>query len=174
MIEALKYTLPALVVVLSVWLIQHSLSRREEKRRLYDLKRESQKTISPIRMRAYERLSLLLERTEPESMIQDLTTDSTWLTKNITDVQRELLQRVRLEFDHNMSQQIYVSEELWQKMMLARDEMGAFITQIALQIKPGSSAMDYMKALIQAYHINGETPHETAMQYLKNEVRQLL
>lgn len=174
MIEILKYVIPALVVVLGVWLIQHGMFRNEEKKRQYDLKRESQKTISPLRMRAYERLSLLLERTEPEAMIKELMNDPTWMNKSVIDIQRELLQRVRLEFDHNMSQQIYVSDELWQKIMLARDEMGAFINQMAVQIKPNSTGLDYMKTLIQAYHLNGDTPHEMALQALKNESRSLL
>ncbi len=174
MVDILKYIIPALVVVLGVWFIQYTQYRREEKKRQYELKRESQKTISPIRMRAYERLSLLLERTEPEAMIKELTANSTWTTMSVADIQRELLQRVRIEFDHNMSQQIYVSDELWRRILLARDEMAAFINQMAIQIKPGSTSMDYMKTLIQAYHLNGDTPHETALQYLKDEVRTLL
>ena len=174
MIEILKYILPALVVVLGVWLIQHSMLRQEEKKHKFELQRESKKTISPIRMRAYERLSLLLERTEPEAMLKEMMDDPGWVNKSVMDVQRELLQRIRMEFDHNMSQQVYVSDEVWQKIMVARDEMAAFVNQMAIQLKPGSSALDYMKVLIQAYHMNGDTPHEMALQDLKNEARQLL
>jgi len=154
--------------------MQHMTFRQEEKKRLYELRKESQKTISPIRMRAYERLTLLLERTEPEAMIKELMAERNWMQKSVMDVQRELLQRVRLEFDHNLSQQVYVSDEVWQKILLARDQMGAFINQMAIQLKPGSQAMDYMKTLIQAYHMNGDTPHELALQALKDEARRLL
>jgi len=154
--------------------IQHMMYRQEEKKRLFELRRESQKAISPIRMRAYERLTLLLERTEPEAMLKELMAEPDWQNKSIVDIQRELLQRVRLEFDHNLSQQVYVSDEVWQKILLARDQMGAFINQMAIRLKPGSSAMDYMKTLIEAYHMNGDTPHELALQALKDEARKLL
>ncbi|MCQ2342604.1 MAG: hypothetical protein MJZ75_03815 [Paludibacteraceae bacterium] len=174
MIEILKYIIPALVVVLGVWIIQHAMFKNEERKRQFELKRESQKSISPIRMRAYERLSLLLERTEPEAMLKELMDDRDWINKTVMDIQRELLQRIRIEFDHNMSQQVYVSDEVWQKIMLARDEMAAFVNQMAIQLKPGSTGVDYMKTLIQAYHLNGETPHETALQALKDEARSLL
>jgi len=67
-----------------------------------------------------------------------------------------------------------VSDEVWQKILLARDQMGAFINQMAIRLKPESSTMDYMKTLIEAYHMNGDTPHEIALQTLKDEARQLL
>lgn len=174
MIEVLKYVIPALVVVLGVWIIQHAMFKNEERKRQFELQRESKKTISPLRLRAYERLSLLLERTEPEAMLKEMMDDPGWINKSITDIQRELLQRIRLEFDHNMSQQIYVSDELWDKIMLARDEMAAFVNQMAIQIKPGSTGLDYMKVLIQAYHQNGDTPHEIALHDLKHEAHSLL
>ncbi|MCQ2310793.1 MAG: hypothetical protein MJZ64_03480 [Paludibacteraceae bacterium] len=154
--------------------MQHMTYRQEEKKRLFELKSESRKAISPLRLRAYERLSLLLERTEPEAMLKEMMDDPGWINKSITDIQRELLQRIRLEFDHNMSQQIYVSDELWDRIMLARDEMAAFVNQMAIQIKPGSTGLDYMKVLIQAYHQNGDTPHEIALHDLKHEAHSLL
>ena len=174
--QILLYTIPVVVLVLGVWLIQYTMYRNEAKKQQYELKRESQKAISPIRMRAYERLSLLLERTEPEALLMDLKNkDSQALTTwSVSQVQQYLLQEVRAEFDHNMSQQIYVSDELWQRIMLARDEMGAFITQMAMRLPKGSDALQYTKTLITAYHTNGDTPHELALNALKDEARSLL
>lgn len=162
------------LIFLGVLGIQHMTYRQEEKKRHFELQKESKKVISPIRMRAYERLTLLLERTEPETMIKDLMTNPDWIQRTVTDTQRELLQRLRLEFDHNLSQQVYVSDEVWQRILLARDEMAAFINQMAIQLKPNSTTMDYFKTLIQAYHMNGDTPHELALQALKDEARRLL
>ena len=90
------------------------------------------------------------------------------------DLQRELLRTVRLEFDHNMSQQIYVSDEVWDRIILARDEMGGFINTIAIQMKPGSTPMEYAKALLTAYVSNGDTPHQKALYELKEEARRLI
>lgn len=154
--------------------IQHMTYRQEEKKRRFELRKESQKAISPIRFRAYERLALLLERTEPEAMLKEMMAQQDWTQKPVLELQRELLQQLRLEFDHNLSQQVYVSDEVWQKILLARDQMGAFINQMAIRLKPNSTTMDYMKLLIEAYHMNGDTPHELALQALKDEARQLL
>ena len=176
MIEVLKYVLPALVVVLGIWFLQRSMLLTEDKRRQWDLRRQSQKEITPIRLRAYERLALLLERTEPEVMLQEIMRNSAGQMAQWTviDLQRELLQRVRLEFEHNLSQQVYVSDEVWQQIVHARDEMGAFITTMAARLPQGATAMDYSKVLIEAYHSNGDTPHQIALDALKHETRTLL
>ena len=165
-----------ITMIFGFWLIQHSQFKNEERKRQWELKRESQKTISPIRMRAYERLSLLLERTTPEHMIFDLRTKqpealSTW---TVLQMQQHLLQTIRIEFEHNLSQQVYVSEELWTLIMNARDQMAAFIIAIGNQLPKDATAQMYATTLITAYKSNGLTPTDKAMDELKREAKELL
>ena len=70
--EILAYSIPALVVLAATWLVMHKLFNNEQEKRLWELKRLSQKEISPIRLRAYERLTLLLERTTPDRMLMEM------------------------------------------------------------------------------------------------------
>lgn len=170
MIEVIKYTIPALIVLLTTWIVAHKLFKNEEQKRLWELKRLSQKEISPIRMRAYERLALLLERTTPEHMLVDLDINN----MSILQVQQRLMQVVRQEYDHNTSQQIYVSDEVWQAISEAREQTIAFINSIAAQMPADSTVLDYAKVLITAYNTNGETATEKALQMLKDEARGLL
>jgi len=179
MLEILKYTIPALVVLLSVWIVMHKLFKNEEQKRLWELKRAAQKEISPTRLRAYERLALLLERTQPEAMVMALSerleqSGTSLAALSVPKMQQELLRTVRIEFDHNMSQQVYVSDEVWAKIIGARDQMGAFITTMATQLPPGGGAMEYATVLMTAYRNNGETPHQEALEALKEEARGLL
>lgn len=162
------------VVIVLIFLglggILHMMYRQEDKKRRFELQKESKKAISPIRVRAYERLSLLLERTQPEHML----VDKDLIHTTITELEQDLLQTIRLEFDHNMSQQIYVSDEVWHTIMMARDEMAAFVTAMAHQMQEGSTALDYAKVMVTAYHNNGDTPHEIALDQLKKEARTLV
>ncbi len=170
MIEVLKYAIPSLVVLLATWLVMHNLFKNEEQKRLWELKKLSQKEISPIRMRAYERLALLLERTTPEHLLVDMP-----LTEmSVTQVQQRLMQTIRMEYDHNLSQQIYVSDEVWELITTAKEQMVAFVNSMAQQIPAGSTALDYAKVLITAYSANGETANERALQALKDEARGLI
>ena len=176
MSTALVIILAVAVVIFGFWIIQYSNFRNEEKKRQWELKRESQKTISPIRLRAYERLTLLLERTKPEPMIMELRQNqpdafSTW---TIGQVQQYLLQTIRAEFDHNQSQQVYVSDEVWDMIINARDQMAAFVIAIAGQLPPNATVQVYIQALMTAYSSNGTTPTDKALEYLKNEAKELM
>ena len=164
------------VMIFGFWLIQHSQFRNEERKRQWELKRESQKSISPIRLRAYERLTLLLERTKPEHMLMELRSKepdalTSW---TVGQVQQYLLQTIRAEFDHNQSQQVYVSEEVWDMIINARDQMAAFVISIAAQIPANATAQQYATALLTAYSSNGTTPTDKALEELKNEAKDLM
>ena len=168
--------LTIVVLIFGFWLIQYSGFRNEEKKRQWELKRESQKTISPIRLRAYERLALLLERTKPEHMLMELRAKepealATW---SVPQVQQYLLQTLRAEFDHNQSQQVYVSDEVWDLIINARDQMGAFLIAITAQLPKDATAQTYVTALLTAYASNGTTPTEKALEELKNEAKELM
>ena len=170
MTEIFKYSVPALCVLLATWLVMHKFYKSEAEKRLWELKRLSQKEISPLRMRAYERLSLLLERTTPEHMLLELNLGE----MTILQVQQHLMRTIRMEYDHNLSQQIYVSDQVWNAIIASRDQMVAFINTMAQQMPPESTALDFAKVLITAYTSNGQTANDQAMQLLRTEARSLL
>ena len=173
---ALLVILVVVVLIFGFWLIQYSQFRNEEKKRQFELRRESQKAISPIRLRAYERLALLLERTKPEHMLLELqkSVPEAMTTWKVGQVQQYLLQTIRAEFDHNQSQQVYVSDEVWDMIINARDQMGAFVISIAAQIPADATAQTYAAALLTAYSSNGTTPTDKALEELKNEAKELM
>ena len=175
-VNILYIVLIVAVVIFGFWIIQYSQFRNEERKRQFELKRESQKSVSPIRLRAYERLALLLERTTPEHMLMELKNKepmalSTW---TVPQLQQHLLQTIRMEFDHNQSQQVYVSEEVWTLIVNARDQMALFVTAIVGQLPKGADAMTYAKTLLAAYSSNGETPNDRALAELKQEAKTLM
>ena len=170
MTEILKYCIPALIVLLATWIVMYKLFQNEQQKREWELKKAAQKEISPIRLRAYERLALVLERTQPEPLLMDL--DVSQFT--VPQLQQRLLQTIRLEFDHNISQQIYVSEQVWDKIAAARGQMLAFVSAMAMQLPAESTSLDYAKTLLTAYSTNGETANETALHALKEEAARLI
>lgn len=168
--QVLTYTIPIVLLILACGVVMHVYYKNQEKKRLFELRKLSQKEISPIRMQAYERLVLLLERTTPEHMLLQVNLNE----MSVSQLQQHLLQTIRNEFDFNLSQQIYVSETVWSKLMLARNEMMAFVNGVKMQLRDGSSTLTYAKNLIEAYANNGATPHEGAMEALKAEAAELL
>ena len=170
MVEILKYCIPALCVLLATWLIMRQFYKAEAEKRLWELKRLAQKEISPVRLRAYERLALLLERTTPGHMLLELNLGE----MTILQVQQHLVRTIRMEYEHNASQQVYVSEEVWGMVLNSKEQTVVFVNTIAQQLPPESTALDYAKTLITAYATNGDTPNELALQALKKEAQTLL
>lgn len=170
MIEVLKYTIPALVVLLASWLATEKQMKNEAARRNFELRKQSQKIISSVRLQAYERFTLYLERMEPSRML--LRLDVSALT--CQQLQQQLLEIIRTEFDHNLSQQIYISDEAWSGIVMAKEEMLRFVNTCSQQFAATDDAMMMAKLLISSYAMNGETPTQRALEKLKEEVRTLL
>ncbi len=170
MLEVLKYTIPALVVLLATWLATEKQMKNEAARRNFELRKQSQKTITAVRLQAYERFTLLLERLEPSRMLLRLDISAL----NCQQLQQQLLEVIRKEFDHNLSQQIYVSDEVWTNIVFAKEEMLRFVNTCAQQFAATDDAMMMAKLLVTSYASNGETPTQRALEALKTEVRTLM
>lgn len=169
MTEVLKYILPALIVLAATWLVLYKLLKDEREKREWVIRKENRKEALPVRLRGYERLALLLERTTPEHLLRDI--DINGLT--VQQLQLLLMKAVRLEFDHNLSQQIYVSNETWEAIILVEEEMISFIVAGAKNFEPDAPALPYAQQLITVYASNGQTPNQTAQLRLREEARQL-
>lgn len=170
MIEVLKYTIPALVVMATAWVVLYKLLREEKDRRDFELRKDTRKEITPIRLRGYERLALLLERTQPEHLLRDINlTDMT-----VQELQVTLIKTIRMEFDHNLSQQIYVSDFTWESILQVQEEMIRFINTGAASFPANAPALPFAQQLITVYQTNGETPSQLAQKRLRTEARDLL
>ena len=168
--EILKYCLPALIVLLATWLVLFKMLREERDKREFELRKSTHKEALPIRLRGYERLAILLERTTPEHMLRDM--DIANLT--VQQLQILLMKTVRLEFDHNLSQQVYVSDAVWEAVILVEEEMISFIAAGAKNFAPDSPALPYAQQLITVYSSNGQTPNQLAQIKLREEARSIM
>jgi len=166
-IEILKIILPALLVLLTAYLMIDKLLRNEVKRRNFELRKESTSIITPLRLRAYERLILVLERTTPSTLIVQLAKPE--MTN--MELHTQLLSNIRQEFSHNISQQIYVSNESWNSIRAAQESLLRLINTCASQYNPMNSATELAERIIQVYNSSEHTPSELAIEMLKNEVR---
>ncbi len=170
MLEVLKYILPGLLVLIAACVILHQMLKEERDRRDFELKKNTRKEVTTVRLRGYERLALLLERTTPEHILRDI--DLNGLT--VRQLQILMLKTIRMEFDHNLSQQIYVSDDTWESILIVQEELGRFVSTVAQSFPAESPALPYAQQMITVYNTNGETPTDVALGKLRNEARALL
>jgi hypothetical protein len=168
-LEILKYTLPAIVVLITSWIIIKQMVSNDQNRRNQEIIIKNQQTITPVRLQAYERLTLLLERISPEALIMRIGTPK----MTAKQLHTELLNQIRAEFDHNVSQQIYVSPQVWEIIKNARTTIIQLINSTAKRVKPDAPAFELSKAILEDVMIQEKSPINLALDLIKKEIRQL-
>jgi hypothetical protein len=163
--EILKYILPSLVVAgLAYFLIKQFLEK-EELLHQHQRKLDIQKTILPVRLQAYERLILLMERISPASLILRVSQPG----MSAAQLQSALTQALREEFDHNLSQQVYVSSRAWEDVKSAREELIRMINTSASALPADATGADLAAQVFTLSLQPGKQTLQFAIDQLKQE-----
>jgi hypothetical protein len=142
-LELLKLILPAGAVLYGMYLVVMSFLSKEREKMLVDLKTQNTQTILPIRLQAAERICLLLERITPNNLVRR-SNPSQFLASELHPM---LLNEVREEFNHNLSQQVYFSEETWEAVRRAVEEVVTIVNLSRQSLEAEASGMDLAKAI---------------------------
>ena len=169
LLEILKYTVPALIVFLTVWVMLRSWSRNEDKRRKNEFNMYISDDILPVRLQAYERSILLLERISPESIIMRISRNN----YTARQLHKELLSNITSEFDHNIAQQTYMSAEAWEKMKAAKNQVINLVNDTVKEVKPDAKGTTLGKLLLEHLTELNSPPTQVAIDFLKQEVKTL-
>lgn len=167
-IEIVKMSASGILVLIMAYIILDRFFRNAERKRYFEMKKEAAKALNPIRLTAYERLALFLERINPESLI--LRTQAPGMSSQMLHL--ALITTIREEFEHNVTQQIYVSNDVWLMVRGAKENLLMFINTIASQMPDNVPAVELGKVLIEKYNESeSATPIQAALEGLKKEVR---
>ena len=123
-----------------------------------------------LRLQAAERFVLYLERIEPGRLVMRAHQNG----MSAKMLQNEMLKSIREEFDHNLSQQIYVSENAWSLIKGAKDEMTKFVTATGEGMKSDATSIDFSRKMFQAASKVEKLPGQVAIEYLREEMNELL
>ncbi len=170
MAEVSKYLLPALVVFVATYLVLSRFLKSEQDKRNFEIRRANQKVSFPTRLRAYERLTLLVERITPENLIPRVLKSEMPLQK----FQGMLIHSIREEYEHNLSQQIYVSDEAWNRIVTTKESLIKLINMAASAVPQGGGAIDMSKVIFEAYAKIESKPAEDTLNFLKKEVKAII
>ncbi|MFN8285490.1 MAG: hypothetical protein U0V74_01995 [Chitinophagales bacterium] len=169
-IEVLKYTLPALIVFLTAYFLLTRYMRKDAIEKSLKMKIDRDKEIIMLRLQAYERLALFLERINPASVITRVRTPDMLAS----ELQYAMVRNIREEYEHNLSQQIYVSSHTWNLIVASKEEMLKTVNLIGNQMPPEASAGQFISALLNGIaNANAQLPTEQALDFLKAETKEL-
>ena len=169
--EILKYTLPSVVVFFTAYYLLKQqntkeiavLNIEEEK----ESRKKNQEILLPIRLQAHERLIMFLERIHPNQLVIRLSVPSL----SAFQLQTILIKSIRDEFEHNLSQQLYVSDMSWKKVVSAKEECIKQINFAATKLDSNAQANDLGGLVIERFLGLSVNPINEAIQQMKKEVR---
>lgn len=167
--EILKYTIPALIVMLSTVVTVYFMGRMWKNYLAGQQKIKNSEVTLPLRLQAYERMILLLERISPESLL--IRVNKPGLTS--LQLQSELLSAIRSEFEHNLSQQAYVSNRAWEVVRSTRNQITMLINKAAITSGSEISSTELSKRIIESLSNYPKNPVQDALEVIKNELRTL-
>lgn len=170
-LEILKYTVPAIIVLIGVnVIVKRFLVNEIERKRLAIFKETSEKTLM-LRLQAYERLTIYIERIHPRSLVSRL------YDTNLTNQEFHylLIKSIQEEFEHNLSQQIYVSTELWRTIMTVKEQSLSMINGISSTLEPTQKCKEFTnKIFTYLQNTDTEIPIDIALEMINNEAKMVL
>ena len=169
-LDILKYTIPSLITFLTAYVILKLFVTGETRRKDLELRAAHYKDSLPLRLQAYERLTLFLERITPTAMLSRVNKPG----MSARDLQLAIISNIRLEFEHNLSQQIYVSSPAWMMIVQVKEEIIAIVNRVAADLAEAATGKDLSRAIIE-YFINNEQvmPTQKALDTLKSEAKKI-
>jgi hypothetical protein len=166
-IELGKLLIPAAVVLYAAYLFVRSFLQKEIDQRRLEVKGKAIETLLPVRLQAYERMTLFLERMAPQNLLVRLNTSA----MPAREFHQLLLAEIRNEFNHNVTQQIYIGVEVWNLIKGAKEDLIVSINESASEMHPDASSLDLAKKIFEKNIQKGVDPIAHALDQLKHEIQ---
>lgn len=158
---------PSIIVGLVAYYCFNSYMKNEEGRRRYALRKDTQIEAFPHRLQALERMTLFLERIDPGSLLVRVkpTNDNKYDYENI------LIRSIEKEFEHNLTQQIYVSTSCWNAIRATKNATISIIRKTNMSDKVDSP--NKLREVILTDLLDKKAPSTTGLAYIKKEAREM-
>lgn len=168
-LEILRYAAPSILVFILVFLILKQFFEFQLRKQAMDIRRLNQQAITPVRLQAYERVILLMERINPSQLVMRMNQPN--LSKK--DFHALLIQQIRQEYEHNLTQQIYMTKGAWEAVKKAKEESIKLVNVAATRVPEDAAGLELGKAVLEMVMDIEKLPTQAAIDILKQEVRTL-
>ena len=178
-LKIVAYTLPAIVIFIAVYYFVNKWAQvQSEKNKVLlatskntVLKEDTlKKHFFPLQVDAIQRMVLFLERIAPNNLVMRLNKPSL----PARTMQQELLQNVRQEYEHNLAQQIFISQEAWDRVQASKEEVLKIINIAATKLEDNATGNDLSKSIFEITAQLKSQPTDSAIIFLKNELNKNL
>jgi hypothetical protein len=165
----LSIVIVAIIVTFGLYITLTTLANKFFEKQQWELRSKNTEITLPLRLQAYERMSLFLERITPNHLL--LRTSGS--ASNALEFQQILLREIREEFNHNLAQQIYMSHQTWEEIKKAVNEVQSMINQAAMEVQPDAPANELAKKIFERVIQQEVQPCTLALKVVKAEIQHI-
>lgn len=166
-VDLIKYILAGSAVTgLALWMFWTRYNSHSFRLKMLEMKRDEKKELIPLKLQAYERLILFAERINPLNMVVRLHEPNL----DAHDFQQLLLGEIRAEYQHNVTQQLYVSDRAWTITQQLKDQTTTLIRNATAGLPAGANAKDLGTTILSHLAKLDEDPYRLALKAIKSEL----
>ncbi len=169
-LEIIKVTLPALIVFLTVFYMFKTYMENEQRKNAIQMRKENKSMSFPFKMQAYERLALFCERISLSNLMLRIRDEK----MSAADLKLAMMVAIQQEYEHNISQQVYVSEDLWKIIMFAKNDTINIINLVSKTVDENASSLELSKSIFNYLNEVKNTSLDTARSAISQEASTFL
>ncbi len=167
LLNLLMYTIPSIVTGSIAYLFFREHMQNEEERRKFTIVKQLSKESLPMRLQAYERLALFLERISPNKLLLRVSP----LSADKQSYEDLLIKSIEQEFEHNLAQQIYLSDSCWNVINASKSATVQLIRKVGMSDKIDSA--NKLREAILNEMLDKPAPSNAGLHYIKQEVGEI-
>lgn len=160
-------TIPAIIVCIICYFLLKKFLDNQEKLSILEMQKQNAKKTLPLKLQAYERLALLFERIDIPTLIAKIKTKK----MSSGDLQSALMITIQQEFEHNVAQQIYISDKLWEIVKLVKMDIFNQLNEVMIKVAFTEDVDTYSNALIEHFSKKESNPVSKALFAIKQEAK---
>ena len=161
------FAIPSIITGIIAYYFFREHTKNEDGRRRFLLKKDMQVNAMPLRLQAYERIALFLERISPSKLLIRIAPNNS----NKADYETLLIQSIEQEFEHNLSQQIYISDKCWSIATTAKNATIQLIRKASMLEKTDTA--NKLREVVLTEMMERRSPSDAALSFIKEEVSDL-
>lgn len=167
--DLLKYTLSGIFVFFTAYFVLKSHFDTYYNIKALEYKSLVAKDVLPLKLQAYERMTLFVERINPSNLMLRLHQPG----MTAKEMQSLVLTEVKAEYQHNISQQLYISNDAWNIIKRVKDDTVGLVNHGVGALPPDASAVELSKMIFVKLEELEENPYDLALLVMKNDLQDL-
>lgn len=169
LLDILKYTVAGIGIVYIAFYLFKPYLDKSHNLQLFDLKKAINSQTLPLRLQAYERLVLFTDRINPANLLIRLNGNR----YSAAELHSLIVADIRNEYQHNVTQQIYVSDRAWTVTKRVKEDTLSLVNNAVKALPETATGLDLGKFILNHLNRLEENPYDIATNLIRKDLEDL-